>query len=119
MPEPSSDVSAVAFDGADNDKGKVPVLHFHQFTEVDGREGSGRRPLMQWWAEGLIEFKDLEVECLGMSLPKACERIAEWSLYEELFPKWYEEDTPAKFFRTLCVHGGKGEPKVREEELRV
>lgn len=111
-------VNIAALDRREEDK-DYPTLLVHQFTEVGGEEGKGRRPLLQWWMEAMIRFKGpREVTGGGWSVPSACERIADWSDVPG-FLKWkIEEAGAAHFFKTLSVHSSR-DSALTYDEVRV
>ena len=103
---------------AASEKLEHPTLMVYQFRDAQGEEGNGRRPLMQWWMEGFIDFRGRGLRGALYSVSRACERIADWGRHPELMKRWVEESGSEHMFKLLSLHDQDAK-KVREEELRV
>jgi hypothetical protein len=92
-------------------------LIVYQFTEVGGEEGKGRKPLMQWWMEGFVEFKGADVAMRGYSVPQACDRLSDWADIPGFLKHYVNEKGPAEAFKVLGVQDNRD--TIREEALRA
>jgi hypothetical protein len=101
-----------------NENHPHPELIVHQFTEVGEEEGKGRRPLLQWWMEGLIELKGETVDARCLSVPKAGRWLGGFRDIHEFLDRKIEESGPGQFFKAAATGGTRG-PAISEEELRV
>lgn len=98
---------------------KKPCILVEQYKEVPGEVGPHKKPLMQLWSDGYIEFSNKETlkDCL-FSVTNACESIPDWGKHPEFLKSIIEDKGAGDAFKMMCLRKRKKE-YLAEETLRL
>jgi hypothetical protein len=111
-------VNVVALEPEESSSVTDPTLMVHQFKSVEGEEGKGRRPLLQWWQEGIIYFRGRVASAGCWSVPRAAAKLADWGRFPGFVQDIIENEGLARVFKMVSLRDGN-EEALTEDELRV
>lgn len=93
-------------------------LLIEQYREVPGEQGPGKKPLMQLWADGFIDFGNKNINDSMFSVSNACETIPEWGKHPEFLKSLIDKDGADYIFKLLRLRKRR-KKEVAEETLRL